>query len=767
MRGEKEMKKNMKKYISIMIAAAMVCGAAGCSTAASTTDDGTEITQTITGDSTQVAAKEIFSELGFDVNWESTSKTLYASRRKYVVAITAGSNIAELNGESVEMNGEAELNDGVMYVTAASMEAFTGEEINSDGSIVTETDESDDSWKDNKVSVDLSNEKGDTYTITQAGVYTLSGDYDGMIYVKSTGTVKLILDNVNITNDDGPAIFFESSKKGIIESADGSVNNLTDGSEYSVDAKGCVFSNDDIDLQGTGTINVTANYNHGIVSDDDIKIEEGTINITTAVGDAIHANDGVRIDNGNITIDTMEDGISGDKYVEINEGTVNIVTNGDVQSDTDDDMPMGGGFGGGRGGMQNGEAPSGEMPEMTQGEAPEMQNRENSEMARGERPEMQNGEMPEMQNGEMPEMPSGEAPEMTEGETGMNGGRGFKGERSEMPTGEAPSESKDAEQVSEAATEATTENEEDNVSSKGIKSENLITINGGTINVSANDHCIKCDNLIVINGGSINLESEKHKGIKAMGCIFINGGDINIDTGDEGIESKETATINDGSIYIKSDDDGINAGGGSGTMMVNNVQDGDEHQIVINGGYVYIDATGDGLDSNGNLYFYGGEVFINGTSSGGDGALDSASDNVLYGGTLFTLSSVGMVECPESGNGQNILSISLDEKQTADSTVQIVDSKGNVMYEATSAREFQNITFSSENIEAGETYSVYINGESVVSVEAESGVTKYGSSGGMGMGGGNGGGPGGNGGGHRGGENAMPQGSGSEAAEQS
>ena len=50
-------------------------------------------------------------------------------------------------------------------------------------------------------------------TITEAGVYVLSGDYAGMIVIDSgeEDKVQLVLENASITNDSGPAIFIRSA----------------------------------------------------------------------------------------------------------------------------------------------------------------------------------------------------------------------------------------------------------------------------------------------------------------------------------------------------------------------------------------------------------------------------------------------------------------------------------------------------------------------------------------------------------------------------
>ena len=674
----------MKKNLSILLSTILIFSSVGCSgvLAGTSTNENVEITQQVTGSEDMVSIRGVLEQLGYNINWEKTNKTLYASKKKRVIAITTNSDIAVLNDENIKMNKPATIVNGSLSATVASMETLTGEDINSDGTVITTDESTDDTWKDNKVSVNLNEVSGSTYTITKGGIYTLTGTYKGMICVDSSDKVKLILNGVNITNENGPAIYFKNSKKGIIESAKDSTNTLTDGSKYSVDAKGCVFSNDDLDIQGEGTITINANYNHGIASDDDIKIDDSTINITTTVGDAINANDGVNVKSGTVNIETMGDGINGEKYVEINAGTVNITTKGEIAEKTNKDEPPMGGFGGGR-------------PQMPQGE-------------NGQQPP----EMPKGENGQQP-------PEMPQGENGQ--------QPPEMPQGENNKQqnTNDSKKtVNEATTETTTE-DENSVSSKGIKSDNLITINGGSIDINSTDHSIKCDNLIVVNGGNISLKSDISKGIKAVGCLFINGGDIDIDTKDEGIESKSNVTINGGDINIKSQDDGINAGGGSGATMMNNVKDSDQHQIVINGGKIVVNAQGDGLDSNGNLYFFGGEILVNGPTSGGDGSLDSSAENTLYGGTLFAIGSDGMVECPKS-EGQNIFNITLEETQKANSSIVIMDSNNKTIYEAVSDKEFKNIIFSSADIKTGNTYTVYINGEKAVTLTAESGVTKYG-----------------------------------------
>ena len=105
--------------------------------------------------------------------------------------------------------------------------------------------------------------------------------------------------------------------------------------------------------------------------------------------------------------------------------------------------------------------------------------------------------------------------------------------------------------------------EENGVSSKGIKAGWLLEISGGTIDITSTDHAIHCTSDITVNSGDITINSD-NKGISAHGDLVINGGSFNIPKASEGIESKQIMTINDGEFYIIASDDGLNAGGGDG-----------------------------------------------------------------------------------------------------------------------------------------------------------------------------------------------------------
>ena len=674
----------MKKKISIMLVLTMISGVAGCNFTSAADNSDVVISQTVDGSEVPVSVRNVFESIGYDVNWESTSKIIWASKNKNVVSITLNSDIATLNGENVKMNKAAELSENSMCITVAAASALTGEQVNSDGSVTLADDSSDNSWKENKVDVDLNSVDGDKYEITDEGVYTLSGNYSGMIYVNCEGKVKLVLNGVTINNENGPAVFFENSKKGIIELADGTVNTLSDGTEYNVDAKGTVFSNDDIQLQGSGTLNITANYNHALKSDDDIEIKECTLNITTNVGDGINANDAIKIKSGKITLNAKGDGINGGKCVVIDDGDVNITTTGEITESNEDS------FGGGRPPQMNGE--NNQPPEMPNG---------------GNNGDNQPPQMPDGDN-QTPEMPK------------------FDNENAQDD--DIQRHRKGDQNIENAQYTDGTDEKNSDESSKGIKSDLNVTINGGNISINSTDHGIKCDGIVVINNGDIDITSQKSKGIKAVGNMFINDGDIDINTKDECLESKTTVTINGGTVDVKSEDDGINAGGGEGSSMMGNVSDGDEHQIVFNGGKVTVNANGDGLDSNGNLYFYGGEIVVYGPTHNGDGALDSAANNTYFGGTLAAIGSSGMAEVPEAASGKSVLSFTLDSEQAGNSSISIMDSANNTIFSTIEPKSFQSVVFACDDIVVGEEYSLYINGEKTASLTAVDGVARYGNS---------------------------------------
>ncbi len=166
--------------------------------------------------------------------------------------------------------------------------------------------------------------------IIHPGTYHLTGEItDGMISVSAgDGVVRLILDNVVIKNSNGPAILCDSAEDLVIELV--GENYVEDGAEYGADidedARGAIYSKDDLTFQGDGKLTVVANFEDGIVSKDDLKFKSGTYDITSA-DDGIRGTDSVYIVGGEFTINATGDGIKSTNKTKTGKGFV-LIENG-------------------------------------------------------------------------------------------------------------------------------------------------------------------------------------------------------------------------------------------------------------------------------------------------------------------------------------------------------------------------------------------------------------------------------------------------------
>lgn len=174
----------------------------------------------------------------------------------------------------------------------------------------------------------------ESYTINKSGVYHLSGELEnGLVSINvKDGVVKLILDNVTIKNSYGPAIACYEANDLVIELI--GENTLEDGETYAgnldEDVTGVVYSKADLALIGDGSLAVTANYQDGIVSKDDLKFNGGEYTII-AKDDGIRGKDSIYVVDGVFTIEAGGDGMkstnettAGKGFVLVEQGTINI-----------------------------------------------------------------------------------------------------------------------------------------------------------------------------------------------------------------------------------------------------------------------------------------------------------------------------------------------------------------------------------------------------------------------------------------------------------
>jgi len=158
---------------------------------------------------------------------------------------------------------------------------------------------------------------------------------DGSLLVNRQKKYGIKLNGVSINNVDGPAINNQGSKYLYLEVAGGTTNTLTDGTAYTeqvYDQKGALFSEGEMYLYGTGTLNVTGNCRHAIACDDFIVIDDNvTLKVESPSGTGIKVNDGLWINNGTIDINVTAKaarGIRCDSVVVINGGNTTIATSG-------------------------------------------------------------------------------------------------------------------------------------------------------------------------------------------------------------------------------------------------------------------------------------------------------------------------------------------------------------------------------------------------------------------------------------------------------
>ena len=630
---------------------------------------------------------------------------------------------------------------------------------------------------------------GDTITITEEGTYILSGSLtNGQIVVEAENAkVQLVLDNADISCETSAAIYVKNADKVFITTTDGSTNTVCTSGEFeaiddnNIDA--AIFSKSDLTLNGAGSLEVTCENGHGILSKDDlvitsgeyvvdagkhalsgkdsVRIAGGTFDLT-AGRDGIHSENTdeeekgfVYIENGSFTITSDGDGIDASYVVEIVDGSFDITAgggyeNGEVHTDND----MMGGFGNMGGQMQDGNTGDGNAPsDITppdgstgEGNAPSGMTPPDGSTGEGNAPSGMTP--PDGSTGE------GNAPSgMTspDGNSGTDSTTTTSADESSQDSnvimlsaaGSTISDNADTADSTDAAASADAENSagtadtasstdtaetsdsDSSTSTKGIKADGALQILGGDYNINSADDAFHTNSTLEIRDGNMEIATGDD-GIHADDALVISDGDINITESYEGIEGL-TITIDGGNISIVSSDDGLNAAGGAdssgfGGMGTDMFASNDDIWIEINGGYLYVLAGGDGVDSNGNLTINGGEVYIDGPSDGGNSAIDYGDNAAAYinGGTVVAVGSSDMVEAFDASSEQAVMSVSVSAGSAGDE-IKLLDSDGNELISFTAAKTYDAVIISTADLAQGETYTL-VTGDNETTVEMTSSV---------------------------------------------
>ena len=548
-------------------------------------------------------------------------------------------------------------------------------------------------------------QSGSVYTITKAGEYTVAGLLsEGQLIVDAgdEDEVTIVLNGTSVTCSTGSPIYVKNASEVKIKSEENSFNEVIDNraeaTEDSSDDTGnaAIYAACDLKLVGKGALVVTANYNNGIQSKDDLSIKNVIVKVT-AVNNSVKGNDAVDIESGNIiAISAKGDGIKTSNSSISNKGNqkgIVTITGGNIDVYAACD-----GIAAAYGVDISGDGNLNIYTDTYSEYSEEVTSSGSSSGTSAGHDSFGN-----KTGGDRPGMPG------DFNKSGNSSGQSY--------------------------------------STKGIKAESEINISGFTINISSTDDGIHANSdsgvletgedgkgTIVINGGTITISSGDD-GMHADKQLDVNDGYINIVTSYEGLEAM-TINLNGGKIYVYATDDGINAC----------TDDGKTSPIVnVTAGYIDITtASGDtdGIDSNGNYVQTGGFVLVKGGSSSGNvsGSIDVDGTVTITGGTCVALG--GVCETPiNSANAYVLSSVSFSS-----GSYSLKNSSGKEVISFTVDGTFGNGWICSDTLVTGTSYTLYRGSDSIADWTQEYGT--MGASGTGGFGGGNMGGMGGQNGGN-------------------
>lgn len=246
---------------------------------------------------------------------------------------------------------------------------------------------------------------------------------------------------------------------------------------------------------------------------------------------------------------------------------------------------------------------------------------------------------------------------------------------------------------------------------KGFVSSGMFEMDNGTVSVAAQDDALHSNDTIRIIDG-VYILSSGDDGIHADNSLTIDGGTITVTESEEGLEAAQIA-ITGGGINLAAKGDGINASSGSGddTHAKDMFAVDEDCAINISGGIIHVNAGGDGIDSNGNLYMTGGNVFVSGSASGGDGALDYNGEFIISGGVLAAAGRSDMAQSIGGDSTQYGMAMNFSDVQKSGVTISLRDDEGSEIISFIMEKEMNHIVFSSPDLQENGTYVICVDGE--------------------------------------------------------
>ncbi len=614
-----------------------------------------------------VPIRGVLENLGALVKWDDETQTVSARKSSKTVSLEIGSNDVTLDKDETNDDGSAKtetiqtdvaaqlvsdrtlvplrvISEAMGYSVDWNDETYTV-------SITTDNDE-DESWKDNKVSVDMStlSVSGDgasvsdnTLTISKGGVYTLSGkNSDASIVISTDDKVRLKLNGVNITSSGAPVIYVENADKLYIDTEDGTDNSLVSTAADTA----AIRSKDNLKIKGGGTLNITS-VDNGIKCSDNLKIEGGNINID-AKADGINVNDTFEMTDGNLKITAVGDGIDSSSIANISGGTIDITTNGTPTETSQTEQSS------------------------------DEQNR--------------------------PKTPFGESSSV-EFETSS---KGIKADwMIKLSGGKINVNSADH------AIHCTSDIETDGANitlasqyKKGISAHGSITIDGAdtSINVTKSTEGIEGKTKLTINNGNIKINSTDD-GLNAGTST-----EMQPPQGGFGGERGQKDRRQPQNGQQPPQDEQQPPQDGQQPPQDGFSGQNNKDVIIINGGNIEVTGRDDAIDVNGNLVINGGTIKLAnpvGTVTGPFAALDAnGSITIADGATL--IAAVSGAQANSLGITQNSIIGYAESELAAGTTVSLKDDNGDTIISYAPQEKFSAVYITSPSIEIGKNYTLEI-----------------------------------------------------------
>lgn len=300
--------------------------------------------------------------------------------------------------------------------------------------------------------------------------------------------------------------------------------------------------------------------------------------------------------------------------------------------------------------------------------------------------------------------------------------------------------------------------------SDGVDAANVLEVDGGEVTVSAGDDGLHSERALQVDGGTVTV-TKSYEGLEGS-TVTVNGGVIDVTSSDDGVNAAGDPTgdssaeaTDTGASGPETDGEQPEAPMGGGQALAEGGQapakggqtpaeggrtpaeggqaptdaadqaptdatgqapadatgqapadaggavDYDSTaRVTINGGELTIQAGGDGVDSNGDLTVTGGETYVFGPVSDGDGSLDFAGTGTITGGVVMCAGSSGMAQNFGDASTQGSMLVSASGQ--AGDAIQLADEDGNVVASCEARTSYSCVLVSAPSVESGKTYTL-------------------------------------------------------------